>query len=384
MDVEVPGAVGRVLDGLLHGRLAEAEAIDATFARDVAERLARFTLGGGKRTRSQFLWWGLRSCGDAADVDSALRLAAALELIQTCALVHDDVMDGSPTRRGGRAVHTEIADQYQSVPGRRERESFARSAAILVGDLALAWADDLVADTVLSPEVRRRVYGIWRAMKTEMVAGQYLDLHGKANGSRSTAQAIRTACLKSALYSVERPLAMGAALASADRRTTRALRSAGRCAGIAFQLRDDILGVFGDPARTGKPSGEDIRQGKPTYLVAVARARAEANGDRASVTVLESAFGDARLSEDGLARVRSVLVATGARATVEKKIARLMANSTRHLDRGTFEPAALQRLHGLLYTVAGLPPAVAAPSGRLGDGPPVSPLLVTSTDAGKP
>ncbi|MFD5030996.1 polyprenyl synthetase family protein [Streptomyces sp. NPDC058405] len=384
MDVEVPGAVGRVLDGLLHGRLAEAEAIDATFARDVAERLARFTLGGGKRTRSQFLWWGLRSCGDTADVDSALRLAAALELIQTCALVHDDVMDGSPTRRGGRAVHTQIADQYRSVPGRRERESFARSAAILVGDLALAWADDLVADTVLSPEVRRRVYGIWRAMKTEMVAGQYLDLHGKANGSRSTAQAIRTACLKSALYSVERPLAMGAALASADRRTTRALRSAGRCAGIAFQLRDDILGVFGDPARTGKPSGEDIRQGKPTYLVAVARARAEANGDRASATVLESAFGDARLSEDGLARVRSVLLATGARATVEKKIARLMANSTRHLDRGTFEPAALHRLQGLLYAVAGLPPDVRAPSGRVGDGPPASPLLVTSIDAGKP
>ncbi|MFD5112066.1 polyprenyl synthetase family protein [Streptomyces sp. NPDC058391] len=384
MDVEVPGAVGRMLDGLLHGRLAEAEAIDATFARDVAERLARFTLGGGKRTRSQFLWWGLRSCGDTADVDSALRLAAALELIQTCALVHDDVMDGSPTRRGGRAVHTEIADQYQSVPGRRERESFARSAAILVGDLALAWADDLVADTVLAPEVRRRVYGIWRAMKTEMVAGQYLDLHGKANGSWSTAQAIRTACLKSALYSVERPLAMGAALASADRRTTRALRSAGRCAGIAFQLRDDILGVFGDPARTGKPSGEDIRQGKPTYLVAVARARAEANGDRASATVLESAFGDARLSEDGLARVRSVLVATGARATVEKKIARLMANSTRHLDRGTFEPVALHRLHGLLYAVAGLPPDVRAPSGRVGDGPPASPLLAPATEAGKP
>lgn len=113
-------------------------------------------------------------------------------------------------------------------------------------------------------------------MRTEMVAGQYLDIQGQATSSRSLARAIRAACLKSALYSVERPLALGAALAGADAARTQALCSAGRCVGIAFQLRDDLGDVFGGPRHTGKPTGGDIRAGKPTYLVAVAQARAEA------------------------------------------------------------------------------------------------------------
>ncbi|MFF3754870.1 polyprenyl synthetase family protein [Streptomyces sp. NPDC002018] len=402
VDADVPGAVGRVLEEALRERLAESEATDHAFAHDIARRLARFTLRGGKRTRSQFLWWGMRACGEASEVrvGAALQLAAGLELVQTCALVHDDVMDDSATRRGKPSVHAEIAEQYAAVPAGGPRESFARSAAILLGDLALAWADDLAEDIELPAPTRYRVRRVWRVMRTEMVAGQYLDVLGQAASSWSApwsaARAIRIARLKSALYSVERPLDLGAVLAGADARTTRSLRSAGRCAGLAFQLRDDLLGVFGDPRDTGKPAGEDIRRGKLTYLIAVAHARAEADGDRASVAVLESARGDALLTDAGLDRVRSVLVSTGARTMVETKIVRLMSHSARHLAAAAVEPTAGRRLYGLLHAVAGVPTpcgeggtggtgTAAGPGGEEPpDGPPVTPAPATHAEGGTP
>ncbi len=410
VDADVAGAVGHILDGVLRERVTAAAGIDDVFARDIAERVMRFTLGGGKRMRSQFLWWGLRACGGGRDpeaAEAALRVAAGLELIQTCALVHDDVMDDSPLRRGRATVHVELAAQYgrsgrgaagRTAGGRRPPrhgaaagpdEPFGRAAAILAGDLALAWADDTLAETPLAPDTRRRVRGIWRAMRTEMVAGQYLDLHGQATGSRSMVRAIRTACLKSALYSVERPIALGAALAGAGDRTTRALCSAGRCAGIAFQLRDDLLGVFGDPERTGKPSGHDIREGKPTYLVAVARARAEADGDDAALAVLDGALGDPGLSGEDLRRVRTVLTGTGARALTETKIDRLVGQSARHLAGAAVEPAAGRRLRALLSAVAGVGawpdgadpgPGRRTPAGAP-DGMPV-PLLLSAAAEG--
>ncbi|MFH8570395.1 polyprenyl synthetase family protein [Streptomyces sp. NPDC017993] len=366
VDADVPGAVDGVLAAVLSERVAGAAGIDETFARDLAERVARFTLNGGKRTRSQFLWWGLRACGGgttSVDVAAALRIAAGLELLQTCALVHDDVMDGSPLRRGRPAVHADLTAQY----GDGAREPFGTAAAILAGDLALAWADDTVTDTVLAPGPRRRVDGIWRAMRTEMVAGQYLDLHNQVTRSRSREQAIRTASLKSGRYSVERPLTLGAALAGADERTTRALAAAGRCAGIAFQLGDDLLGVFGDPDRTGKPSGDDIREGKLTYLVAVARARAESAGDQAARALLDRALGDAGLSDDDVDRVRDVLVTNGARAVVEAEIGRLAADSTRHLDEAGVAPVPGGRLRDMVCAIAG---KRAADGRRCAPGPP--------------
>ncbi|WP_443054086.1 polyprenyl synthetase family protein, partial [Streptomyces sp. IBSBF 2435] len=279
VDADVAGAVLRTAGAVLRERVAQAAGIDAGFSRDLAERVADFTVDGGRRMRPRLLWWSMRACGGgvrSADTEAALRLGVAVELIQTCALVHDDVMDGSALRRGRLAMHVCLASRPGPAPGSVLGEAFGTSAAVLVGDLALAWADDTVADTAMAAATRKRVLGVWRAMRTEMVAGQYLDVHGQATGARSAARAIRTAYLKSALYSVVRPISLGAALAGAGEDTTRALSSAGRCAGIAFQLRDDLLGVFGDPAMTGKPSGGDVREGKPTYLLAVARGRARA------------------------------------------------------------------------------------------------------------
>ncbi|KWT61976.1 geranylgeranyl pyrophosphate synthase [Streptomyces albus subsp. albus] len=369
VDADVTGAVERMLDGVLGERLADAAAADALFARDIAERVARFTLGGGKRLRGRFVWWGLRVCGGGDEAaGAALRLAAALELLQTCALVHDDVMDGAELRRGRPALHVEVRTQYGhragTGDGGRSAAAFGRSAAILAGDLALAWADDTVLDTRVPDHSRSAVHALWRTMRTEMVAGQYLDLHAQATASHSPARALHTARLKSARYSVERPLLLGAALAGADDRATGALRAAGRCAGLAFQLHDDLLGVFGDPSETGKPSGDDIREGKLTYLTAVARARAEATGDHAALGVLDAALGAPDLTAADVDRVREVLVSTGARAALEDKIALLADRSTAHLaDLHGAAPSALRSLRDLLRATSGARTPVAAAQG---------------------
>ncbi|MCQ9132295.1 polyprenyl synthetase family protein [Streptomyces hilarionis] len=387
VDRDVPAAVGRLLLDLLNERVERAAVLDPVFGHDLAERVAAFTLEGGKRMRSRFVWWALRACGGGpAEAEAALRVGAALELIQTCALVHDDVMDGSPLRRGRPVLHADVAAQYAGAVSHDGGRRFGEAAAILAGDLALAWADDTVAALEVDADAGRRVRDLWSSMRTEMVAGQYLDLQGQVTSSASLARAVRAACLKSALYSVERPLALGAALAGADSARTAALCSAGRCVGIAFQLRDDLTDVFGDPSRTGKPTGGDIRAGKPTYLAAVARARAEAAGDRRALAVLGRSLGRADLPDSRLGEVRDVLVATGARDVVEAKIDRLVAQGMRHLDSVPLEPQARRRLRELLHTAAGTDPGVGPGPGTdpgpcgADEGMPVSALLTVGAE----
>ncbi|WP_194238711.1 polyprenyl synthetase family protein [Streptomyces spongiae] len=349
VDADVPAAVGHCLEQIIDERLAHCTSLDTVFGEDLAARLAAFTLQGGKRNRPQLLWWSFRAAGgDSRHTAAVLRIAAALELLQTCALVHDDVMDDSALRRGRPALHSDVGHQYPAAG-----PDFAKAAAILVGDLALAWADDIVAGAALPTPVADAVRELWRVMRTEMVAGQYLDLHGQATAVSSAARAVRIACLKSALYSVERPMLLGAALARADARTTRILSAAGRCAGIAFQLRDDLHGVFGAPHATGKPSGDDIRQGKPTYLVALARARAGASGDTEALAVLGGCVGAGRLTEGRLAEVRGVLERTGARKVVERRAERLGARSVQRLASAALREPAAGRLRELLRAAAG-------------------------------
>lgn len=361
VDADVPGAVGRELRDLLAGRLADCRALDPVFADDIAERVARFARRGGRRFRARLVWWSLRACGgeDTVQVRGALRTAAALELIQTCALVHDDLMDEASTRRGAPALHADVTAQYTGTTPRPAARRLGASAALLAGDLALAWADDELGRLVLDPELPRdtahRLGEVWRTLRTEMVAGQYLDVQGQATSALTVGRALRAACLKSALYTVERPLELGAVLAGADTATTRTLCLAGRSAGLAFQLRDDLDDVFADPATTGKPSGGDVREGKPTYLLAVARARASTAGDRAALGVLEHAVGRADLTPRELGDVRDVLEATGARDLVETKIGRLARRSLRHLAEATLEPQPADRLAALLAEITGTP-----------------------------
>ncbi|MEU1485776.1 polyprenyl synthetase family protein [Streptomyces sp. NPDC005752] len=325
---EAASAVGAVLEEHLRTRLREARQVDAVFAEEVASRVAAFVLHGGKRLRTAFVWCGWLAAGGVGDSRTPLRIGAALELLQTCALVHDDVMDGSPVRRGAPAVHADFARAHRAGRMRGSAASYAANAALLAGDLALAWADDLLTETALTSPYGEQLHREWQAMRAEMVAGQYLDMRAQATGSCDHAQARNIATLKSALYTVERPLALGASLAGADARTMDGLRAAGRCAGLAFQLRDDVLGAFGDPAVTGKPADEDLRARKLTCLRAVALRLAAESGDTEALSVLGA--GDAGPDAGAVDRMRAALERTGARAVVEEEIAGLSASSLRH------------------------------------------------------
>ncbi|MFT4201466.1 polyprenyl synthetase family protein, partial [Gordonia sp. (in: high G+C Gram-positive bacteria)] len=242
---------------------------------------------------------------EAAIVD----LGAALELVQACALVHDDIIDASQTRRGRPTVHRVFGERHRSGRWQGDADRFGESVAILVGDLALAWADDLVAP------LPSRIAPVWRTMRTEVLAGQLLDITGEARRDESLAAAERVIEYKTAGYTVTRPLELGAVLGGADEPLIAQLRAIGLSLGTAFQLRDDLLGVYGDPVLTGKPSGDDLITGKRTVLIAEGVARADA-GQAARLRALLGT----PLNDDGLARARTILTDTGAQAAVEDRI----------------------------------------------------------------
>ncbi|MFH0245574.1 polyprenyl synthetase family protein [Streptomyces sp. HK10] len=359
-DRDIAAAVDAVLTEHLTLRRADARQISDRFTADVADCLIDLVRRGGKRLRPAFLWWGWRAGGgtpEHGDAEAVLHAAAALELIQACALVHDDLMDDSPLRRGAPSAHVALARRHRAGGLRGDADTFGASAALLTGDLALVWAEDLWDAASPSEEARRRARPVWRAMRTEMVAGQYLDLYGQAAGAPSPSSSLRVAHLKSGLYTVERPLHLGAALAGADAHTTSALRRAGRCAGVAFQLRDDLLGVFGDPARTGKPAGDDVRQGKPTHLMALGLRLARVRGRRADRELLEHSLGDPALSEEELDRVRAVLTKLGAREAVERRVGGLAADALTALEEAALDGIPARELSALLYAVLGEPAA---------------------------
>jgi geranylgeranyl diphosphate synthase, type I len=347
-------AMEAVLERVLEARLRQARDTDAVFGLDMADRLAAYVRRGGKRLRTAFVWCGWRAAGGSGDASAVLRTGAALELLQACALIHDDVMDGSPLRRGAPAMHVDFAHGHRAGRTGGSAESFGTSAAVLAGDLAPAWADDLLTETALASPHGPRLFEEWRAMRTEMVAGQYRDLRAQASGSSGAEEALTIAVLKSARYTVARPLALGASLAGADARTLGALRAAGRCAGLAFQLRDDLLGAFGDPALTGKPADEDLRSRKLTPLLAVAVRLAEATGDRDAAAVL-APDADARPGHT-VERMRAALERTGARAEVEARIADLAESGLRHFEATGAAPGVRREFAALVERASGVAP----------------------------
>ncbi|WP_411109208.1 polyprenyl synthetase family protein [Streptomyces sp. c-19] len=376
VDADVPAALDIVLDDLLRRRLAEVQAVEAAFATDIARRVIAFT-AGGRRRRSQLLWWAMRAAGGGRDEACvALRTAAAVELIQTCALIHDDVMDGSRLRRGEPAVHVALSRQNGTRGRDGTRADFGRSAAVLAGDLALAWADDVFMEALLRTPHSAALGVQWRAMRNEMAAGQYLDLHTQVTGSRSPGRAMRTAVLKTAGYSSAYPLVLGALLAGASERTVRGLRKAGLCAGIAFQLQNDLQGAFGSPEHTGKPGGEDLREGKATYLLAVAHARCVRRCDTEGLELLETVVGRSSATDAELSRVLDLLVAHGARAHVAARVAELSARAVDALRQADLAAEPTERLVRLLIDAAGLSPAdVAGPEQAADDASRAGPAL---------
>jgi geranylgeranyl diphosphate synthase type I len=347
-------AVEHVLERVLDTRLRQARETDAVFAHDMADRVAAFVRRGGKRLRTAFVWCGWRAAGGSGDPGAVLRTGAALELLQACALIHDDVMDGSPLRRGAPAMHVDFARDHRAGRAAGSADSFGTSAAVLAGDLALAWADDLLTETALAAPHGARLSDEWRAMRTEMVAGQYRDLRAQASGSSDAEEAQTIAALKSARYTVARPLALGASLAGADAPVLDALRAAGRCAGLAFQLRDDLIGAFGDPELTGKPADDDLRSRKLTPLLAAAVRLADARGDRDATAVL--APGAGARPEHTVERMRAALERTGARAEIEARIAELAAAGLRHFEATGAAPVVRREFAALVERASGIAP----------------------------
>jgi geranylgeranyl diphosphate synthase type I len=264
-----------------------------------------------------------------------------LELIQANALVHDDLMDASDTRRGRPTVHVAFAERHRAAGWLGEPDRFGAAAAILIGDLAMAWADDMLGSAELPATVGREVRLVWSAMRTDMLSGQYLDVWSQAAGDDSAETALRVDRFKTAAYTVERPLQLGAALAGAPPELVAGYRRFGADIGVAFQLRDDLLGVFGDPGVTGKPAGDDLREGKRTLLVALALATARDRDDRAALEVITGALGNAALTGDQVERVREVLDRLGTPDRIERRIDDLTGSALAALaEVDVAEPAA--------------------------------------------
>lgn len=323
---DVSAAVESVLTAELAVRRAEVAAIDPRLTDDV-DRLIRYLFAGGKRLRPRFLCagWQAATVGTTAVPAGVMKAAAALELIQACALIHDDIIDRSDTRRGSPSVHRLVHKLHADRGWFGDPAHFGLSTALLLGDLALAWADDLFATGLAELGWPVEALAAWRAMRTEVLAGQLLDLRITADQAVDTDGAAADAMVvnryKTAAYTVERPLHIGAALAGAPSATIAALRRYGTAIGLAFQLRDDLLGVFGDPAVTGKPTGDDLIEGKRTVLLAMARSALA--GSPALLAELDEGVGTA-LGPAQVDRLTRLVAQTSAPDAIEARIAELL------------------------------------------------------------
>jgi len=310
-------AVSHALSAFLDRQRDILAGMDATLV-PVADEV-RALASGGKRLRPAFAYWGWRGAmmpGAAEDDAAVLRAVAALEFVHASALVHDDVMDGARTRRGRPATHIGFAARHAGDDLDGDGDMFGTGAAILVGDLALVWSDELLRCSGISVAALTRARAVWDTMRTEVTAGQYLDLLRAAGGLPGPDGALTVARYKSAGYTVQRPLQLGAAIAGADQHIVDTYAAIGLPLGEAFQLRDDVLGVFGDPTVTGKSADDDLREGKQTLLIALADQETDTAGRR----LLDDVLGNPAAGPAQFDAVRRLLEDTGARTRVEERI----------------------------------------------------------------
>jgi len=334
------GAITEQLRRYLHDRRAQTAHLGADYDVLIAA-LEDFVLDGGKRLRPAFAYWGWRAVATGDPDPEVSLLFSALELLHACALVHDDVIDDSSTRRGKPTTHVRFAALHRDRGWRGSPERFGTSAAILLGDLALAWADDIVFQVSalsLPPETLRRVRRVWADIRTEVLGGQYLDIVAEASAAESIASAMNVDIFKTACYTVARPLQLGVAAAADRPEVMAAFGEFGTDLGVAFQLRDDVLGVFGDPAVTGKPSGDDLRSGKRTVLVAEALELAE-QSDPLAASLLRTSIGT-QLTESQVRELREVIEGVGALAAAERRIEALTQRALATLAAAPINAAA--------------------------------------------
>ena len=288
----------------------------------VSGGIEKFLLESGKRLRPIFAYAGVIGTG-TKPTKELIRAFASLELIHVCALIHDDVMDGSDTRRGAPSIHKSFEKMHQEKKLVGSAAQFGISSAILLGDLALIWSAQMLHKAGLASDQLIKSLPIYDEMRVELMAGQYLDVYEQALGTQSVERSLKVARYKSGKYTIERPLHFGASLGGASTNLITAYTNYGVPLGQAFQLRDDLLGIFGDPVVTGKPAGDDLREGKRTALMAVTMERASP----VQLKELSRNFGDPNLTNQQVSTLQSIIVETGAQAHIESMIEELTNTS---------------------------------------------------------
>jgi len=319
----------------------EREAIDQE-AHPLLDEIEALISAGGKRLRPLFCYWGYRAA-DGTDSPEIIRAGAALELLHTFALIHDDVMDRSSSRRSRATTFSALAELAAGVPHRGDPVRFGTSAAILTGLLGFVLADRLFYSAGFELEATMRASDRYDRMRLHAISGQYLDLLAAHRGEADEDVARRIGALKSGGYSVADPLVIGALLATGDAAVINTLDEYGRPLGEAFQMRDDVLGVFGDPVQTGKDGEGDLREGKQTVLLAKARSLATAS----QRDEIDKWVGNPELTNEDADRIREVITVSGALESTNELIADLAEQATKALANGNLNPDAEKELRDL-------------------------------------
>ncbi len=333
-DADIPTEIQQALTSFLDIQQERLAAIGPELEEQV--HAARDATSGGKRLRPSFCYWGFRAAGGDPRLP-ILKAAASLEMLHVSALVHDDVMDSSDVRRGAPAAHR----RFEALQRARSEKSgnggdpvgFGVGAAILLGDLCLIWADEMMHTSGFDAAALASASKFFDAVRVEVIAGQYLDLVAQASGEADMDRALRVLRYKSATYTVERPLHIGAALGGGGQHLIDSLSSYGLPLGEAFQLRDDLLGVFGDPSLTGKPAGDDLREGKRTVLTAYAVEHAS----EVQLTEFDRLFGRPDLDDDEIQLLREILQDSRAVQACEDLITERTEDALDALDRSPIE-----------------------------------------------
>lgn len=338
---DVAKRVDARIDELLSAELARWSAVDPRLAEPL-QSLRTLALAGGKRLRPAFCVAAFVGTGGAEDDPAVIDAGAALELLHVFALIHDDVMDASDRRRGLPTIHVDFAGRHDSAGWRGEPRRFGEGVAILVGDLAFVYADVLLhgAPGRAGGAHLQSAIQLFSELRLEVQVGQYLDLFGAVTNDTDGDSARCIALHKSAKYTVERPLHLGAAFGGRLDDLAGPLSAYGVPLGEAFQLRDDMLGAFGDSSVTGKPVGEDIREGKPTRL----RAWAVEKATGADAEFLRDRYGAADIDDRDVTRVQRLLVDTGAAAAAEAEIEKLVGDAFAALRSMSLQGDAYDRL----------------------------------------
>lgn len=360
----------RLVD-LVNERLEEFLSDRASILRSIApdlDPLSEFSkrfLSGGKRFRAQFChrgWQAVRGPGgDRSDAASTaeryavVSASAALEVFHAAALVHDDLIDNSDTRRGAPSAHRVFESQHRRSGWAGSSAEYGRASAVLLGDLLLGWSDELLDEGLAAlhdPAAARAARVEFNRMRTELTVGQYLDILEERAwlampDEEQRTRAERVVVFKSAKYSIEAPLLIGGAIGGGSAAELDALRSFGLPLGIAFQLRDDLLGVYGDPEVTGKPAGDDLREGKRTVLVAIARERLAPSRRR----LLDELLGDPDLAPDQVRMLQQTIRECGAVDELERVIAEQTERATSALETAPIDREAAAGLADLARAV---------------------------------